>query len=126
MSDTTPQTQAIQVANQLIGAAQQVMSIYTLLSTLQGEWTDQGTANIVAALQTAALNTDGSLGAPDGAPNVNHPIDPRIYPVINRAISSNQVVQMKSILDGIVSYINGQALAAQPGARAILNVAVGG
>jgi hypothetical protein len=62
----------------------------------------------------------------DGAPNVAHPINPTLYPTMNRAISSNQIAQLKTILDGIVAYVGGSAVTTQAGARAILNIAVGG
>lgn len=120
---TTPQTQAIQVANALIGAAQQLMSVYQQMVVLDAQWTDQGVAAIIAALATAAQNTDGSIGTPDGSPNVAHPITSTL---LGRAISSNQIGQIKTIMDGIVNYVNGQAVLTQAGARAILNVAVGG
>jgi hypothetical protein len=77
-------------------------------------------------MSTVKVNADGSLGTADATPNANNPIDPAKYPGMTRAMSSTQITQMKTVLDGIVSYINGQALAANPGARAILNAAVGG
>lgn len=120
---TTPQTQAIQVANGLISAAQQLMAVYALMQQLDAQWTDQNVATIVAALATAVENADGSIGTADASPNVAHPITSVL---LSRAISSTQIGQLKTILDGIVTYVNGGAVTTQAGARAILNVAVGG
>jgi hypothetical protein len=120
---STPQTQAVQVANGLIGAAQQFMSIYAQLVTLQQQWTDNAVATTLSLMATAALNSDGSLGAADGSPNVAHPMT---NVGLSRAISSTQVTQIKTILDGFVTYINGSAVTTQASARPILNVAVGG
>jgi hypothetical protein len=120
------QTQAIQIANNLIGLSQSLISIYQQMVVLDAAWTDTGAATVLANMGTVVLNTDGSTGAVDGAPNVAHPINPTLYPTMNRAISSNQIAQLKTILDGIVAYVGGSAVTTQAGARAILNIAVGG
>jgi len=120
---TTPQTQAAQVANGLIQAAQQLMQVYQQMVTLDAQWTDQNVATILAAMATAAQNADGSIGANDGTPNAAHPITSAL---LSRAVSSTQIAQLKTILDGVVAYVGGQAVTTQAVARAILNVAVGG
>lgn len=122
----TPQTQAIQTANSLIALAQQLMSIYQQMVILDAAWTDDAVAGTLAALATTALNADGSAGAADGSPNVAHPINTTTFPALSRAISSNQIGQLKTILDGIVNYVGGSAVSTQASARPILNVAVGG
>jgi hypothetical protein len=123
---TTAQSQSIQVANGLISCAQQAMVLYQTLSQLQQQWTDDSVAAIIAAMGTVATNADGSLGTADGTPNVAHPIDPSKYPAVTRAISSTQIGQIKTVLDGFVTYVNGSAVTTQSGARAILNAAIGG
>lgn len=120
----TPQTQAIQIANQLIANSQTLMTLYQSMVTLDQQWTDDAAATTIAAMQTVVLNADGSTGAPDGAPNVAHPINPTLG--LSRAISSTQIGQLKTILDGLVAYVNGTAVSTQASARPILNVAVGG
>lgn len=123
----TQQSQAIQVANQLISISGQLMSLYQQMVALDAAWTDQGVATVLANMQTVPLNADGSLGTtPDGTPNVAHPINTATFLTFSRALSSNQLGQCKTILDGIVNYVGGQAVATQVGARAILNAAVGG
>jgi hypothetical protein len=119
----TPQTQAIQVADQLIQLSQDLMAVYNQMVVLDAAWTDQAVATTLAAMQTSSLNADGSIGAVDGTPNVAHPIS---VGGMTRSISSNQVAQLKTILDGVVAYINGTAVTTQASARPILNVAVGG
>jgi hypothetical protein len=126
VSASTQQSQAIQVANNLISAAQQLMQLYQLMTTIDAQWTDQGTATVIAAMGTIAQNADGSLGTTDSTPNVAHPLNPTTYPTLSRALSSNQIAQLKTILDGVVSYVGGTAVTTQAGARAILNAAVGG
>lgn len=121
----TAQTQAVQIANLLILLAQQQLSIYQQMVILDAAWTDDNAANIIAALATAPQNPDGSLGTADGSANAAHPIDTRVVG-LSRALTSTQIGQLKTIMDGIVAYVGGQAVSTQASARPILNVATGG
>lgn len=123
---STPQTQAIQIANQLMGLSSQLMSIYTQMVALDAAWTDQGVATVLNAMGTVIANADGSTGAADGASNVTHPLDPAKYPALARSLSANQITSLKTILDNIVTYVNGSAVSATASARSILNSSVGG
>jgi hypothetical protein len=118
----TAQTQAINVANTIISLSQQLKAIYDAYSVVQQQWNDDAIANTLNAQATAAVNTDGSLGSPDGAPNVTHPISSGL---MARALSSNQVASMKTILDAYKSLIDGNAVSAQLSARAVISAAVG-
>jgi len=122
----TPQSQAIQVANQLMSLSQQLLGIYQQMVILDAAWSDDAVATIVAAMATTALNADGSPGTADGTPNVAHPINLVTYPSLQRAVSSTQIAQAKTIMDGIVNYVGGSAVTTQAGARAILNAVTGG
>lgn len=122
----TPQSATIQLANNLISLAQQMINVYNAHSALQQQWTDQGIANQLNALATAALATDGSLGTADVSANVAHPIDTRVVTSLGKALSSNQLTAIKSLLDQVKSLIDGNAVTAQGGAHGILNAAVGG
>jgi hypothetical protein len=126
MSVANPQTQAIQIANTLFNLSSQLMAVYTQMVVLDQQWTDQGSANVINALGTVAINVDGSTGASDATPNVAHPVDPAKYPSIQRSLSANQISSIKTVLDNIVTYVNGSAVTATPSARGILNSAVGG
>lgn len=123
---TTPNTQAIQVANQLMSLSQQLIGIYQQMVVLDAAWSDDSVATTIAAMTTTALNSDGTLGTADGSPNVAHPISLTAYPTLSRAVSSNQLGQAKTIMDGIVAYVGGSAVSTQAGARAILNAVSGG
>lgn len=119
-------TQAIQIANQVVSLSQALLSIYQQMVILDAAWTDNGVATIVAALATTAVNADGTAGAADGSPNVAHPINLVTYPTLSRAVSSTQITQAKTIMDGIVSYVGGTAVTTQASARGILNAVSGG
>ncbi len=122
----TQNSQAIQVANQIISLSQQLLNIYQQMVIIDAAWTDDGVATTIAAMATTAVGTDGIPGAADGAPNVAHPINLGTYPALLRAISSNQLGQAKTIMDGIVQYVGGQAVTTQASARGILNAVTGG
>jgi hypothetical protein len=122
----TPNSQAIQVANQLMSLSQQLISVYQQMLTLDAAWSDDAIAATLAAMTTTALNTDGTPGAVDGAPSATHPISLTVYPTLSRAVTSTQLGQAKTIMDGIVAYVGGSAVTTQVGARAILNIVSGG
>jgi hypothetical protein len=122
----TQNSQVIQDANNLMALSAQLMGIYQAMVVLDASWTDHGDALALAAMGTTALNADGTVGAADGAPNAAHPISLPLYPNLTRAVSSTQLSQAKTIMDGLVSYINGTAVSTQVGSRAILNAVIGG
>lgn len=124
----TPNTQAIAVANVLINNANALMQIYNSQVVLDAQWTDDSVATTLADMTTAPLNTDGTqnTASPDGSPNSAHPISALVYPLLSRPLTSVQIAQLKTILDAVVTLVNGSAVSAQTGARAILNSAVGG
>jgi hypothetical protein len=122
----TQQSQAIQVANQLISLSSALLSIYQQMVVLDAAWTDDAVATTVAAMATTALNADGSAGSVDATPNTAHPINLALYPTLSRAVSSTQIAQAKTIMDGIVAYVGGSAVTTQVGARGILNAVSGG
>jgi hypothetical protein len=117
-----PQTQAIGTANQLISLAVQLMAIYQQMVVIDAAWTDNSMANTMNALATAVLNADGSVGAVDGTPNTAHPIT---NISLQRSMSATQITQLKTVLDNIVTYVNGGAVSATASARGILNSASG-
>lgn len=123
----SPQSQAIYVANSYLTFAEQLMSMHDQLKVLATQWTDDGVANTLIAMHTVAINSDGSLATVnDGIPISTNPINPTAYPTLIRPVSSLQLSQLKTILDGIVTYIDGNVVTTQPGAHAILNAVIGG
>ena len=122
----TPQSQAIQTANRIFANASLLMSVYQEQSSIDQFWNDNTVGATLNAMGTVTLNTDGTPGTADGSPNVAHPLNPTTYPQLQHMLSSNQISSIKTILDEIVSYINGQAVATQAAARGILNSGIGG
>jgi|SRR5262252_6017693 len=124
----TVQSQAIQNANTITQLAAQLLNLYIAIQNVSNAWTDDGTANAINAFPTAPQNTDGSLGTADTTPNNAHPIDTRVsqFTALQRTLSANQYASTLTILQNVVNYVNGQAVAATPGVRGILNQATGG
>ena len=122
----SPLSETIAVANGYVAAAQDIMSLYATLKDLAARASDNSVATYLAQMQTVAIKNDGSLSTtPDQAPTQTNPIDTLIYPTLSRPISMQQLIQVKTVMDAIVSYIEGSAPAASPGARAILHAAIG-
>lgn len=124
----TPQSQAIQNANAIIGLAQQVLVIFNQITAANNAWNDDGSLAIINALATCALNVDGSFGTADGTPVTTHPIDTRVAANqgLSRAVSASNISACLTQLVNISSFINGNAVAATPGVRSLLNQVTGG
>jgi hypothetical protein len=121
----TPQSQAIGIANQLISMAQVLNDLYQTVTILNQQWTDDAVANTLNAMGTVAQNADGSLGAADATPNPAHPLNLTTYPTLYRAVSANQIASLLTILQNILTYVNGSAVSATGGVRANLNNVTG-
>lgn len=124
----TAQTQAIQNANAIIGLAQQLLVLYSQIVTANNAWNDDGSLTIVDALATCAQNTDGSLGTADASPVTTHPIDTRVAAntALSRAVSASNISSCLTQLNSVVSFVNGNAVAATTGVRSLLNQVTGG
>jgi hypothetical protein len=83
-------------------------------------------ANLMVALNTCAQNADGSLGAADASPVAAHPIDPRVYPALTRAVSSVALTGGGVILNNIITVLAGGAVAADPTIPGKLNALTAG
>ena len=122
----TQQMQAIQNANQVMGLAGQLLSLYNQILTVNANWQDDNSLAVMNAMGTAKQNTDGTIGASDTTPVSGNPLDPTKYPTLSHAASVSQITSALTQLNNIVNYINGQALAATPGVRTVLNAVSGG
>ncbi len=123
---STPQTQAEFVLAQLNSCAEQLATLGLAIQEAQSLWTLESVANEINAMATCSVNADGSLGTPDGTPNVTHPIDIRVLTGVPRALSANQWAALETVLGTVVSLIAGNAVSAQTSMNAILNETVGG
>jgi hypothetical protein len=126
-ANQSPQSQAIQNVNLIIATAVQLMQMYETIQQIDQQWTDDNVASTIANWQTVPVAPDGSLGTQsDATINSAHPFNPALYPTLTRPVSAFQITQVKTILDELVQYINGQAIAQQGAARAVLDAVTGG
>lgn len=122
----TQQMQAIANANQIMNLAAQLLNIYSQTQAVNANWQDDNSLAVMNAMGTAKQNTDGTIGASDTTPVSGNPLDPAKYPTLSHAASVSQITSALTQLNNVVNYINGQALAATPGVRTVLNAVSGG
>lgn len=93
--------------SQAVGAANEVGALCVLLNQFLSRAVAitylPNPGALWAAMPTAALNADGSLGAPDIAPDVTHPVDVRVVPGLNRAASEAQYVAAMTLIQTLIS-----------------------
>lgn len=116
----TPQSQMIAAANNLILIGQQLTSLKVLIDMTSATYTAQAMGTSLAHLATAAVNSDGSLGAADGSPVAANPIDTRLQPTLNRAISSYDLGALLTLYQQVSLLLAGSAAATQSGAPDLL------
>lgn len=109
----TLQSQAIDVANDLMSIAQALVGLKQRIDQRSSEFTQLTLGTVFANLATAAVGADGSLGAADLLPNVAHVIDPRVVTTISRAISSNDLASLNTLLQAISTLLTGSAVTQQ-------------
>lgn len=123
----SPQSQAIACVNLILLSAQQMYALYQQIEQIDATWADDAVATTIANWQTVSVTIDGSLATTsDVAINPAHPFNPTLYPTLTRPVSANLITQVKTVLDNLVTYMNGQAVSAVPGARAVINEVIGG
>jgi hypothetical protein len=124
----SPNTQVTAFINQQMANANLLVQIINQQVVLDEQWTANGYATIMAAMTTAPLNADGTQNAanPDASPVETHPFSLTAYPNINRVVTPTQITQIKTELDKLVSFYNGNALSADAAFAGILNAVVGG
>lgn len=113
----TLQSQTIQVINNLVFAANQLIAAKALIDQVSASFTQLTMGNVLTALATAPVNADGSLGTADTSPNPAHDIDPRVFASLSvplgRPLTSGEVTSLLTGLQGVSLYLTGASAAAQ-------------
>lgn len=109
---------AVQYANQLIGLAQQLKNVRAAVAEIVTVNSVTPLGNLFTVLNTTALASDGTLGTADaaGSPNSGHPIDPRVYPALSRAVKSGDLTNALQLVVDFSSFMAGSAISSN-GAR---------
>lgn len=106
----TKQSQAVALANELIGLAGMLQSVNFTASGLSQRYGNQGTQAVLNALPTCALAADGSLGAADTAPVSGNPIDTRVVIGLNRACTAQQLIAVKNTMNEFIAFMSNAAV----------------
>jgi hypothetical protein len=106
MPIATKQASAITAAQSLLAIATTLISMDQQLQSLLAEYTNEGYSAIWAAMTTAPLNADGSLGTADASPVNTHPIT---VGAIDR--SQTQLVAMMTFAGDFHNFLNNAAVA---------------
>lgn len=123
---STPQSQVIGAANQLINIGQQLYNLQIAIDAVNKQYSQLTLGTTLGALATTATATDGSLGAADGSPNAAHSIDTRIYTTLSRAISANDLGSLNTLITAVSTLLSGSAVSQQGQAPQLLNKIIGG
>lgn len=117
----TPQSQAVNLANDLLSVAQQLQAARGAVDDFLRKYTALNLSAVWDALPTAAQNTDGSLGAADGTPNNAHPIDTRVVSGLNIPLSANNLVNCVALFQALDSFF-ANGVVAQSNRDAVLGL----
>jgi hypothetical protein len=122
----TLQSQAVQMANGLISVGQALAAAKVQIDQLSAQYTQLTLGTTLAALATAAVNSDGSLGTQDGSPTSGHVIDIRAITGLSRAISASDLGSLLSGLQAVSTLLSGSSVSQQGQMPQILAKIVGG
>lgn len=101
----TPQENAINLANNLIAVMGSLNAVKQQIDQIVSTYNAEQISAIWAALATAALNTDGSIGAADATPVTTHPIT-----VGNINKSWSQLISGVTLIEQLQSFFNNAAV----------------
>lgn len=122
---STPNTQAVAGLNALNGMMGQIASLRQQINDFVLQYNDNNWSATWAAMATAALNADGTLGTADSAPVSTHPIDNRYYAALARSTTSGNYVNAVSMLEALQAFLTGGAVSSS-NRNAVLDLFVGG
>lgn len=113
---------AVQYANQIANIVQQMRNIRVNVAEIQAINANTPLGNLWNALNTTALAGDGSLGTADATPVTTHPVDPRVYPALNRGqVSATQLASGLALVLAFDQLMAGTAVSSNGAAPATIN-----
>lgn len=119
----TPQSQAINGANDLLYVMQQLQQVRATVDNFVRQYVAANYSAEWNAFPTAIANTDGSLGTADGAPNTARPIDTRVAAMANLQIplSAANLVNGVALLQALQNFFT-NGVVATSNRDAVLNL----
>ena len=124
---SNPNSQLIGAINQIGSLAVQAIALQQAIDALSAQYTAETWGTLTGQLTTMAQGVDGLPGANDGSPNSAHPISTNTPPGygLNRATTAAQIAAGLTVLQAVSAAVKGQAVTADAGALAILDVFIG-
>lgn len=109
----TPQSQAINGANDLLFVMQQLQQVRATVDNYVRQYVAANYSAEWNAFPTAAVNADGSLGTADATPNTARPIDTRIANVsgLQVPLSATNLVNGVALLQALQAFFTNQVVA---------------
>lgn len=99
---------AVTYANHVLGLVSQIRSLRAAIAEIVKVNVDNPLGNFWAALHTASVGSDGSLGLPDsGAPVAANPIDTRVYTQLQRAVKAGDLTSALQVLVDFSTFCDG-------------------
>lgn len=110
----TQEQRVAALAMQMVNTVAQLYATGQTITQMAALWTNLSAANKLNAFPTAALNTTGGIGTPDGSPTPANPININVTTgnELTLAISANNLAGLLTYLQGVASAIGGSAVSA--------------
>lgn len=108
----TPQSQAINGANDALFCAQQLQQVRATIDNFLKQYVAANYSAEWNAFATAPANTDGSLGTADTTPNNAHPIDTRIAGLANlqAPTAANDLTNLVALFQALDNFFTNVAV----------------
>jgi hypothetical protein len=105
----TKQSQAIAMINEMLAIAAQLAGFYQASVRIATQYENQGIADLIAAMPTVPFNANGTLSdTPDAETNPDHPIDIRLVPGLNRAVTPNELAAVHTLILDCIAFVRNQ------------------
>lgn len=120
------QRQAITYGQTLVSLAQQLVSLRAQCKALQVQKQNNTYDTVWAAMGTAPMNADGTMGAKDSSPVIANPIiDPSNATPTYYLPSKTQLANLEALVDSYLVFLDGSTTTAQLNRNGNLDPVVG-
>jgi hypothetical protein len=120
------QTQAIAYARQLVSVAQQFKSLQLACQQIKFSKNNNAYITALAAMGTAPINADGTLGTKDGSPVITNPIiDPANGTPTYMLPTKTLLANMEAAIDAYLVFLDGSSAPTQVNRNGTIDPIIG-
>jgi len=120
------QAQAIAYGQSLVALAQSLVSLRDTCKSLQVKKGNNSYDTTWAAMSTAPVNADGTIGTKDATPVITNPIiDPVNSPPTYLLPSKTQLANLEAVIDAYLVFLDGSGVTTQLNRNGNLDPVVG-